>query len=67
MGILISINGLSSDARETYSEATPFIAIDGMDLIAVLDQRMRLDDLLRRKKRYANETGSCFLPVSEII
>lgn len=34
--------------------------------MAVLDQRIRLDELMRRKKRHASETGHCFLPVSKI-
>jgi hypothetical protein len=28
--------------------------------MCVLDQRVRLDDFLRRKKRFADETGHCF-------
>ncbi len=32
------------------------------DLICVLDGRITLDELLRRKKRYANETGNCYFP-----
>lgn len=37
------------------------------DLYLVLDQRKRLDDLLKLKKRHANETGSCFLPASALL
>ncbi|MEX1046377.1 MAG: restriction endonuclease [Actinomycetota bacterium] len=66
LGMFISVNGFSAGALKEYSESTPFIAIDGADLMAVLEHRIRLDDLLRRKKRHANETGSCFLPVSRI-
>jgi len=40
------------------------MTIDGPDLMAVLERRVRLDDLLRSKKRYANETGSCYFPAS---
>jgi hypothetical protein len=40
--------------------------MDGGDFMAVLDQRIRLDELMRHKKRHASETGHCFLPVSEI-
>lgn len=41
--------------------------MDGADLLCVLDQRVRLDNLLRRKKRHANETGQCFFPVKAML
>ncbi len=62
LGLFVSINGFSGDALAQYQEATPFLAMDGADLYLVLEQRVRLDDLLRSKKRHANETGHCFLP-----
>jgi hypothetical protein len=64
LGLFVSVNGFTSDTLETYSEATPFMVMDGVDLIAVLEQRVRLDDLLRRKKRHANETGHCYFAAS---
>ncbi|MFF2714738.1 restriction endonuclease [Paenarthrobacter sp. NPDC058040] len=67
LGLFISASGFSSGFIQTFSRSTPFITIDGVDLFAVLDGRFRLDDLLRAKKRHANETGSCFLPVSSLI
>jgi hypothetical protein len=41
--------------------------MDGGDLMAILDERIRLDDMLRRKKRHMNETGSCYFPASEML
>lgn len=67
LGLLVSISGLSRDAIDQFSEATPFVALDGGDLYLVLDQRIRLDDLLKLKKRHANETGRCFLPASSVL
>ncbi len=64
LGLFVSVNGFSADALAQYQETTPFLAMDGGDLYLVLEQRVRLDDLLRTKKRHANETGSCFLPAS---
>ncbi len=61
LGLFISINGFSADAVAAYSESTPFIAVDGTHLYAVLDQRVRLDDLLKSLRRHANETGTCYL------
>jgi hypothetical protein len=40
--------------------------MDGTDLYLALDQRVRLDDLLKSKKRHANETGDCYLPASAL-
>ncbi len=67
LGLFVSINGFKSTFLERFKESTPFITMDGGDLFAVLDNRVRLDDLLRAKKRHANETGSCHLPASVFI
>ncbi|WP_262849460.1 restriction endonuclease [Sphaerisporangium corydalis] len=67
LGLFISVNGFSAGAIDAYREKTSFITIDGSDLYYVLDQRIRLDDLLRRKRRYASDTGSCYFPASEIL
>lgn len=67
LGLYVSINGFSKGALDVYSDSTPFITMDGMDLMAVLDERVRLDDLLRQKKRHMNKTGSCYYPVSEML
>ncbi|MFF9909647.1 restriction endonuclease [Streptomyces sp. NPDC013457] len=66
LGLYVSMSGYSSDALAVYSYSTPFITMDGSDFMAVLDQRIRLDDLLDRKKGHASQTGHCYLPVSEI-
>lgn len=66
LGLYVSMSGFTSDALAVYSYSTPFITMDGLDFMAVLDQRIRLDDLIRRKKRHASETGHCFLPVAKI-
>jgi molybdopterin/thiamine biosynthesis adenylyltransferase len=67
LGIFVSVNGFSSGALAAYRESTPFLAVDGEDLALVLNRRVRLDDLLRRKKRFANETGDCFFPARKMI
>jgi hypothetical protein len=66
LGLFVSVSGFTRGALDAYSQATPFMAMDGVDLMAVLGQQIRLDDLLRRKKRHANETGECFFPVSRV-
>ncbi|MER5600200.1 restriction endonuclease [Streptomyces sp. NPDC002265] len=67
LGLYISMSGFTSDALAVYSYSTPFITMDGLDFMAVLDQRIRLEELMRRKRRHASETGHCFLPVAKII
>lgn len=67
LGLFVAISGFSSDALSQYAEATPFMVMDGSDLYLVLDQRIRLDDLLKLKKRHANETGGCYLPASSVL
>jgi hypothetical protein len=66
VGLFVSVNGFTRAALGQYYEATPFITMDGADLYLTLDQRIRLDDLLKSKKRHANETGDCYLPASAI-
>jgi len=67
VGLFLSVEGFTKDALDQYSEATPFLAMNGSDLYLTLDQRVRLDDLIKTKKRHANETGNCFLPASSIV
>jgi len=67
LGLFVSIMGFASTFLERFKESTPFITMDGSDLYAVFENRVRLDDLLRAKKRHANDTGSCHLPYSQVI
>ncbi|WP_433268990.1 restriction endonuclease [Actinosynnema sp. CS-041913] len=67
LGLYVSFSGFSQEALDTYKYQTPFITLDGPDLMAVLDGRVRLDDLLKRKKRHANETGDCYFPVTSML
>ncbi|MEU0049359.1 hypothetical protein [Streptomyces sp. NPDC006309] len=60
------MSGFTSDALAIYSLSAPFITMDGGDVMAVLDQRIRLDDLMTHKRKHASQTGHCYLPVSEI-
>lgn len=66
LGLYISMSGYTSDALAVYGYSTPFIAVDGSDFMAVLEQRIRLDELIARKRKHASQTGHCFLPVSDI-
>jgi len=66
LGFYVSVNGFTSDAVTVYSFSSPFITMDGTDIMAVLERRIRLDDLIAHKKAHASQTGRCHLPVSEI-
>ncbi|WP_328914440.1 MULTISPECIES: restriction endonuclease [unclassified Streptomyces] len=64
LGLYISVHGFTKGAKERYAEGTCFITMEGIDLFAVLDGHTTLDELLSRKKRHANDTGSCYYPAS---
>lgn len=67
VGIFVSVNGFTRAALDEYAHSTPFLTVDGADLMAVLDQRIALDGLLRAKRRHANQTGSCHLPAARLL
>jgi hypothetical protein len=64
LGLFLSINGFSPNAVTAHSSLRPsMILMDGGDLMAVLEGRIDLIDLLLRKRRHASQTGNIFLPV----
>lgn len=67
LGLFLSVNGFTQDALAEYSSSTPFITLDGADFFMILEERVRLEELLRRKKRHANETGDCFFPATKML
>ncbi|WP_448138873.1 hypothetical protein [Sphingobacterium siyangense] len=58
-GLLISIDGVTSEAVSTDFKS--IIIMDGSDLLAVLDSRISLTDLLFKKRRKASETGNIYM------
>jgi hypothetical protein len=67
LGLFVSVNGFTSGALNAYSTSTPFVIMDGGHLLAVLEQRIPLDDLLDRMKRNMDETGHCLLPIARAL
>jgi hypothetical protein len=64
LGLFISIEGFDGTALSKHSQrGSPLVLADGGDLLAVVDERIDLRDLLRRKYRHAAMTGEIFLPV----
>jgi hypothetical protein len=63
LGLFLSMCGYSADGISAHTRGTPkLILSDGSDLSAVVEGRIPLPELLRRKKRHASETGEIFLP-----
>ncbi|MCK0133072.1 restriction endonuclease [Arenibacter sp. S6351L] len=68
LGLFISINGFSPDAIQAHSTGRRLmILMDGSDLMAVLEGRIDLIQLLVRKRRYAAQTGNIYLGIHEIM
>ena len=64
MGLLVSMEGLTTEAISPDFKS--IIIMDGTDLIAILDGRVRLTDLLYKKRRKANETGKIYVNFNEL-
>lgn len=63
-GLLISIEGVTKEAIS--SDFKSIIIMDVTDLIAVLDGRVSLTDLLFRKRRKAVESGKIYVPYNDL-
>ncbi|MFI6816104.1 hypothetical protein ACIBG7_27120 [Nonomuraea sp. NPDC050328] len=62
LGLFLSMNGYQDTAIQVYSHARPvMILMDGADLSAVIDGRIDLQELLRRKRQHAARTGEVFI------
>jgi len=64
LGLLVTINGVTNEAISPHFKS--IIIMDGSDIMAVLDGRISLTDLLFKKRRKATETGNIYLPISEL-
>jgi hypothetical protein len=67
LGIFVSVEGFTAGALDEYATRSPFVVFTGDDIYMVLDGRIKLDDLLRAKKRHVNETGDCHLPARTLL
>lgn len=67
LGLFLSINGFSEDGVRAHSSGRRLIILmDGSDLMAVLEGRIDLIQLLLRKRREASQTGNIYLRIHEI-
>lgn len=68
LGFFISFNGYSNEALKVDAPGIKsMILMDGHDLMAVLDERIDLTELLYKKRRHAAEKGNIYLKVSDIL
>jgi hypothetical protein len=68
LGLFLSINGFSEDGVRAHSSGRRLmILMDGSDLMAVLEGRIDLIQLLLRKRREASQTGNIYLRIHEIL
>lgn len=68
LGLFLAINGYSEDAVKLHSTGRGMaILADGSDLMAVLEGRIDLVQLLLRKRRHASQTGNIYLRIHEIL
>ncbi len=61
VGLFVSLEGFSSQSIDGKSNTIKsMILMDGMDLMMILDGRIRLDDMILLKRRHASDTGEIF-------
>jgi hypothetical protein len=66
MGIMVSISGYSSVAREEASgNKTPLLLLDHGHIYLVLGGMMGFADVIERIRRHASQTGEAYLSVSD--
>lgn len=68
LGLFLSINSFSEGGIKAHAQGRRLmILMDGSDLMAVLEGRIDLLQLLLRKRRHASQTGNIYLKIHEII
>ena len=68
LGLFLSINGFSEDGIKAHTTGRKLmILMDGSDLMAVLEGRIDLVELLYRKKRWASQSGNIYLRINEVM
>jgi len=67
LGLFLSINGFSEDAVKIHSAGrSTILLMDGIDLLAVLENKIDFVSLIIRKKRHAAQTGNIYLKLGYI-
>jgi len=68
-GLFINYSGFTDDALKAFvkGKTINLIAMDGLDLFEVLDGKIRLDELIKLKSRYAAETGNIMARADDLV
>jgi hypothetical protein len=68
LGLFLSVNGFSDDGVRAHSSGRRLMLLmDGSHLMAVLEGRIDLIQLLLRMRREASQTGNIYLRIHEIL
>jgi len=68
LGLFISVEGFAPEGIDMHDgQQSALILMDGADLLAVLDERIDLVELLRRKHRHAAMTGEIYTRADQIL
>jgi hypothetical protein len=68
LGLFLAISGFEPTAVDIHSGSrSPIMLMDGADLYAVLEERIDLRALLRRKRRETSMTGRILLTAAQIL
>lgn len=64
VGLMVTIDGLTKEAISPDFKS--IIVMDVIDIMAILDERISLTDLLVKKKRRASETGNIYVNYTQL-
>lgn len=67
LGLFVSMTGFQPTAVDVHSNRAVIILMDGADLMAVLEGRIELPELLKRKRQHAARTGEIYLRAYDIL
>lgn len=69
LGLFVSMNGFQDNAVDLQSRGNrpTMILMDGSDLTAILESRISLPELLRRKRQHAARTGNVFINANALL
>lgn len=68
LGLFLSIEGFSPEGVEAFqAKDKVIILMDGSDLMAILEDRIKLAQLISRKKQIAAREGRIFVTYSQMI
>ncbi|HVY77598.1 MAG TPA: hypothetical protein VG898_03740 [Solirubrobacterales bacterium] len=68
LGLFVAIEGFEPTALGKHNgRRSPLLLMDGGDLLAVLEQRIDLTDLLRAKRRHAAMTGEIYKTAGDLL